>query len=138
MNIRRCSNPLNINGIEEWMTQFFTDPFTNLLDEQTFRVDLFETNENYIIEAELGKTIEKEDIQVCTSIETVKISVQQKRVEHQNKGKQRDEIITRTVILPYKIEDKVIIASFINGILEVKISKLCSETQTRTSIPIEG
>lgn len=138
MNIRRCSNPLNINGIEEWMTQFFTDPFTNLLDEQTFRVDLFETNENYIIEAELGKTIEKEDIQVCTSIETVKISVQQKRVEHQKKGKQSDEIITRTVILPYKIEDKVIIASFINGILEVKISKLCSETQTRTSIPIEG
>jgi HSP20 family molecular chaperone IbpA len=116
---------MNINGIEEWMTQFFTDPFTSLLDEHTFRVDLFETSEEFIIEAELGETKKKEDIQITTCIEKIKISVQS-NVSKQNEDENNNEEISRTITLPYSIEDKEIIATFNHGILEIKIAKNCS------------
>ncbi|MBO1510150.1 Hsp20/alpha crystallin family protein [Metabacillus bambusae] len=137
MNIRKCSNPMNINGIEEWMTQFFTDPFTSLLDEHTFRVDLFETSEDFIIEAELGETKKKEDIQITTCIEKIKISVQS-NVSNENEEEKNNEEIARTITLPYSIEDKEIIAAFNHGILEIKIAKNSSCEQKRNTIQIVG
>lgn len=114
MNIRKCSNPMNIKGIEEWMTQFFVDPFTNLLDEETFRVDLFETSEEFIIEAELGDKLQKECISVTVNKEEITISIL---------ALQPDDHVTRNIILPIIIEDKKMTAKFNNGILEVNISK---------------
>ena len=137
MNIRKCSNPMNINGIEEWMTQFFTDPFTSLLDEHTFRVDLFETSEEFIIEAELGEKKKKEDIQITTCIEKIKISVQS-NVCNQNEEEKNNEEIARTITLPYSIEDKEIFALFSHGILEIKIAKNCNCHQKRKTIQIVG
>jgi HSP20 family molecular chaperone IbpA len=128
---------MNINGIEEWMTQFFTDPFTSLLDEHTFRVDLFETSEEFIIEAELGETKKKEDIQITTCIEKIKISVQS-NVCNQNEEEKNNEEIARTITLPYSIEDKEIFALFSHGILEIKIAKNCNCHQKRTTIQIVG
>lgn len=119
MNIKKCSNPKNISGIEEWMTQFFTDPFTSLLDEQTFRVDLFETNDDYIVEAELNEQIQTEDIKIQVSHEHIIITINTK---NKLKEKESNEII-RKVTLPYSVEQKEIIATFTNGILEIKISK---------------
>ncbi|WP_226665394.1 Hsp20/alpha crystallin family protein [Metabacillus litoralis] len=124
MNIRKCSNPMNINGIEEWMTQFFIDPFTNLLDEHTFRIDLFETSEDFIIEAELGVEIKKDTIAVTVNKEEITISIPAPQ--------QEDDKVTRKIILPITIEDKKIVATFINGILEINISKsLFSEQQNK-------
>lgn len=126
MNIRKCSNPMNIKGIEEWMTQFFVDPFTNLLDEETFRVDLFETSEEFIIEAELGDKIKKENISVTVNKEVITISV----LALQN------DIVTRNIILPIKIEDKKITTIFNNGILEINISKNLTSNHKNKSINI--
>ncbi|MGM0877402.1 MAG: Hsp20/alpha crystallin family protein [Bacillota bacterium] len=137
MNIKKCSNPMNINGIEEWMTQFFTDPFTSLLDEHTFRVDLFETSEDFIIEAELGEMIKKEDIQLSAFIENIKIAVRPDLSGH-NMEEQNNEDITRTIILPYSIEDKEIGATLNHGILEIKISKHNRSNNKSTSILING
>lgn len=137
MNIKKCSNPMNINGIEKWMTQFFTDPFTSLLDEYTFRVDLFETSEDFIIEAELGEMKKKEDVQLTAFMENLKITVHPDLSEH-NKEELNNEEITRIVILPYSIEDKEIVATLNNGILEIKISKYSRSTNKCTSIPING
>ncbi|TXC91783.1 Hsp20/alpha crystallin family protein [Metabacillus litoralis] len=127
MNIRKCSNPMNIKGIEEWMTQFFVDPFTSLLDEETFRVDLFETSEEFIIEAELGDKIKKENISVTVNKEVIKISVL---------ALQQNDIVTRNIILPIKIEDKKITAIFNNGILEINISKNLTSNHKNKSINI--
>jgi HSP20 family molecular chaperone IbpA len=137
MNIKKCSNPMNINGIEKWMTQFFTDPFTSLLDEYTFRVDLFETSEDFIIEAELGEMKKKEDVQLTAFMENLKITVHPDLSEH-NKEEQNKEEITRIVILPYSIEDKEIVATLNIGILEIKISKYSRSTTKCSSIPING
>ena len=127
MNIRKCSNPMNIKGIEEWMTQFFVDPFTNLLDEETFRVDLFETSEAFIIEAELGDQIKKENISVTVNKEVITISVL---------ALQQNDIVTRNIILPIKIEDKKITAIFNNGILVINISKNLTSNHKNKSINI--
>ncbi|MBM7603106.1 HSP20 family molecular chaperone IbpA [Metabacillus crassostreae] len=127
MNIRKCSNPMNIKGIEEWMTQFFVDPFTNLLDEETFRVDLFETSEEFIIEAELGDKIKKENISVTVNKEVITISIL---------ALQQNDEVTRNIILPINIEDKKITAIFNNGILETNISKNLTSNHKNKAITI--
>ncbi len=120
MNEKKKANPMNINGIEEWMTQFFIDPFTSLLDETTFRIDLFETNDEYIIEAELGENIVKEDIHIEVKREKLIISIignrKNTQVEDENK-------CSRSITLPFSIDNKKVVANLLNGILEVKITK---------------
>ncbi|KKI91901.1 hypothetical protein WQ54_12280 [Bacillus sp. SA1-12] len=134
MNIRKCSNPMNINGIEEWMTQFFIDPFTSLLDEHTFRVDLFETNEEFIIEAEIGEK-QKEDISITAEKEIITITVRSESDPNQNE--QTSEDLTRNITFPIMIEEKDIHAIFNNGILEIKIAKNTDCIEKRTNIAIE-
>ncbi|WP_175639006.1 Hsp20/alpha crystallin family protein [Metabacillus schmidteae] len=129
MSKKKCSNPMDIKGIEEWMTQFFTDPFTSLLDEQTFRLDLFETGEEFIVEAELGEEIEKEMINIVVKQDCLHITVLET-----NHGKHERK---RKVVLPFPIEKKKIAASFTNGILEIKISKISPSTQTSSKIIIQ-
>ena len=121
---------MDINGIEEWMTQFFTDPFTSLLDEQTFRLDLFETGDEFIVEAELGEAISKEMIALDVRKDHLHISILD--------SKQKEQERKRTVILPFPIEKKKISATFINGILEIKISKSIPSHQSSPHIIIQG
>ncbi|MCM3161396.1 Hsp20/alpha crystallin family protein [Metabacillus litoralis] len=134
MNIRKCSNPMNIKGIEEWMTQFFTDPFTSLLDEHTFRVDLFETSDQFIIEGEIGENIKKENINIHVSQEqiTIKVIKENKAENHETNE------VTRKVVLPYRIEKKQITATFTNGVLEIKISKTSDSESSSSCINIIG
>ncbi len=122
MNRKKCSKPMDINGIEEWMTQFFTDPFTSLLDEQTFRLDLFETGEDFIVEAELGERVLVEEIKLEVQRDHLCISVY-------NRSKD-DEIINRNIMFPFSIDKKKINATYSNGILEVKISKTIPSNQS--------
>lgn len=128
MNKKKCSNPLDINGIEEWMTQFFTDPFTSLLDEQTFRLDLFETGEDFIVEAELGEEIAKEMIRLDVKKDCLHISVLEANLDEDKQERRR------SVVLPFPIENKNITATFTNGILEIKISKTTPSNQTSPRI----
>ncbi|MGN7942713.1 Hsp20 family protein [Virgibacillus sp. 6R] len=119
MNEKKKANPMNINGIEEWMTQFFIDPFTTLLDETTFRVDLFETNDEYIIEAEIGDNIVKEDIHIEVKREKLIISI----IANKNTQIEDENKCSRSITLPFSIENKKVVANLLNGILEVKITK---------------
>ena len=41
------------NEFDQWLQILLADPFVDYLDETMFRVDVFETEEDYIIEAEL-------------------------------------------------------------------------------------
>ncbi len=121
---------MDIHGIEEWMSQFFTDPFTSLLDEQTFRLDLFETGEEFIVEAELGEAISTEMVNLTVNREHLYITVlDDNQGEHERK---------RTVVLPFSIERKKITASLTNGILEIKISKSTPSSQSSPFIIING
>ncbi|MBU7592311.1 Hsp20/alpha crystallin family protein [Metabacillus halosaccharovorans] len=130
MNKKKCSNPMDIQGIEEWMSQFFTDPFTSLLDEQTFRLDLFETGEEFIVEAELGETISTDEINITVNKEQLYISILD--------GNQVERERRRTVVLPFSIEKKKITACYTNGILEIKISKSTPSHLSSRHITING
>jgi spore coat protein M len=136
MNMKKCSNPMNIDGIEEWMTQFFTDPFTTLLDEHTFRVDLFETSEEFIIEAELGEKTKKDNIKIAAYKEKIKISLCPNI--NQNNDENSTDVISRTIKFPYKVEEKVINATFSNGILEIKIGKHGQSSNKNSTISINS
>ncbi len=48
---RKEDKPLNLDEIEKWLENFFLDPLTSYLDETTFRIDLYETADDYIVEA---------------------------------------------------------------------------------------
>jgi len=114
MGKKKQSCPSELNGIEEWMNQFFQDPFTGFLDEYTFRVDLFETSCEYIIEAQLEK-VNKNQIELKINKDCLFITIYPSKKEQEKKE--------RSVFLPFHLEDKVIQTSYEKGILEVIILK---------------
>lgn len=113
MGKKKQSLPCDIKGIEEWMNQFFQDPFTSFLDDYTFRVDLFETSCEYIIEAQINH-VEADEISVEINNDNLSITI------HSIKEEKPKE---RSVVLPFPLEDKRIDAIYQNGILEIKIAK---------------
>lgn len=114
MGKKKKSCPSDLKGIEEWMNQFFQDPFTGFLDEYTFRVDLFETSCEYIIEAQLEDVSPKQiDLEIKKDCMFITILPSEKDQEKKE----------RSVFLPFQLEDKIIHTSYVNGILEVSIKK---------------
>lgn len=117
MDKKENSKPMHIEGLEDWMEQFFDDPFTSCLDEYQFRVDLFETQKEYIIEAELcGFHAEQVSI-------TVNGNVIQIQVIDYNQPPINQTVLERMVTLPFSLETKKITARFQNNILEIFIKK---------------
>jgi HSP20 family protein len=101
---------LEVDGVENWMTQFVIDPF---FDGNTdgIRMDLFETESSYIIEAVvLGYC--KEDMKIEVAKDGIHIRVNKK-------GKKTSRFVT----LPLSLCKKRINASFENNILEITIQK---------------
>ncbi|WP_010282206.1 Hsp20/alpha crystallin family protein [Bacillus timonensis] len=115
MNNFDDSNPLSLNGLEEWMRQFLEDPY--LLDDYQFRIDLFETQNEYIIEAELFG-YQPEQIQLNVKNDTFHIKLT-------NCEEPPDETVLteRVVTLPFELEKRKIEALFRNEILEIYIKK---------------
>jgi HSP20 family protein len=101
---------LEIDGVEDWMTQFVIDPFFDG-NADGIRMDLFETESSYIIEAVvLGYC--KEDMK----IEVAKDGI---HILFNKNGKKANRFVT----LPYALCKKRINASFENNILEIIIQK---------------
>ncbi|WP_243291823.1 Hsp20/alpha crystallin family protein [Bacillus sp. FJAT-47783] len=126
MGKKKQSLPCEIKGIEEWMNQFFQDPFTSFLDDYTFRVDLFETSCEYIVEAHL-EDVKREDIMIEINKDRIIIA-------HSNDEQNRKE---RSVVLPFILEDKWIDATYVSPVLEIKIKKEGTMNRTVNTIPIQ-
>jgi HSP20 family protein len=101
---------LEIDGVEDWMTQFVIDPFLDG-NNDGLRMDLFETESSYIIEA-IVTNFEKEDI----SIKVVKDGLRLKL-------KKDKKVITRFISLPFSLCKRRIQASVNNEVLEIVIQK---------------
>lgn len=126
--------PADLNGIDDWMEQFFYDPFTSFLDQYTFRVDLFETGEYFIIEAELNN-VKLENIKIEINKDMLKIT---KMIKQSADKDIEIEEMNRTVTLPFSIEEKEVDAYYINGLLEIKIAKEKTCKKVCKSIPIQS
>lgn len=129
MNKFDNSNPLSLNGLEDWMRQFLDDPY--LLDDYQFRIDLFETQNEYIIEAELFG-YQPEQIQLNVKNDTFHIKLTDCEIPP------NDKILTeRIVTLPFELEKKIIEALFRNEILEIYIKKNGKRKKKKSKINIK-
>lgn len=97
--------------IEKWLETYFLDPLTSYLDQHTFRIDIYETEEDYILEALLSEfTISS----ITVFLNGCQISIS---VDHEGKN------TSRSVVFPNKVTGQSVSATFSNGILEVFIPK---------------
>lgn len=106
--------PLDPNIMDRWLETFFLDPLTSYLDETTFRIDLYETAEEFIVEALLLE-YNKNEVSVFLIEDKILIKV--------NPHHQRNEHKNRMIPFPFPIVHHRVTASFESGILEVFISK---------------
>ena len=99
--------------MEKWLTKLFLDPLTEQLDETTFHIDIFETYEDYIIEALLNN-YRRQDISVYLDDKRVAICA----AAMETAAKKR-----RVIEFPFPVTKRKVSAYFKNGILEIYISK---------------
>lgn len=116
----------SLDEMEKWLEYFFRDPFTAYLDQTQFRIDIFDTESHFILEALLPAS-SASDIKVTIEQSSVKIFGQTKA------GKER----SRTVELPFIVVKKDVTAFFKDAILEIYISKQKLGSGLNRDIPIK-
>lgn len=119
-------------NLQNWLNtfdDFFKDPFSTLLPSNSFRVDLYETNTAFIVEAELPG-VTKEQIKVEPLGDGVRISIESDSYSEERDEKQkyyRQEraysSTSRVIKLPYHFSMENIKGKYENGILEITIPK---------------
>ncbi len=105
--------------LRQWLELLCNDPYASILDETIFHVDVLETAEDYIIEAELSHC-QKENIVVLCENHSLTIQIQKNGVTEKQ----------RNILLPFSLLDKNISAHFSPPILEVRISKVALQNHS--------
>jgi spore coat protein M/HSP20 family protein len=102
--------------VEKWLENYFLDPLTSYYDETQFPIDLYETEMEWIIEANLSD-FEASEIKVY--IEGNKLIIT--AMEYPPSVRKQKRI--RSINFPFQVINQAVYANFTNGILEVFISK---------------
>ncbi|ETI70270.1 Hsp20/alpha crystallin family protein [Neobacillus vireti] len=102
--------------IEKWLENYFLDPLTSYYDQTQFQIDVYETDKEWIVEAILNE-FEASEIRVYIEEEKLFISAAKYPPSPDNQKR------VRSIEFPFKINQQEISASFLNGILEIFISK---------------
>lgn len=100
----------DLECIDKWLETLFLDPLTSFLDETAFRLDLFESANQFIIEVDIPEHTSK--MTVCIKENTIMISVI-------CEGKLR----IRQVDWPFDVRENVVGANVSDQILEISIDK---------------
>ncbi|MFC4323166.1 Hsp20/alpha crystallin family protein [Litchfieldia salsa] len=124
------SKQYHLDRFDKWMQQFLDDSFRSFLDKEHFQIDLFETSEEFIIEADLP-LIKKEQITIHFSDDILIIEVKPSTTNLPN------HILLREITLPFLIEKKLVRAFYKNNILEVFIKKEGESTNPNNIISID-
>jgi spore coat protein M/HSP20 family protein len=116
MKSKKNIQPIDFDLVEKWLENYCLDPLTTQDDLTQFRIDLYETDKEWIVEALLNeynsseiKVFIEDHKLVITAVKSSTPSSQQKRV--------------RTIAFPFEVINQKVSAHYINGILEVHISK---------------
>ena len=102
--------------VEKWLENYFLDPLTAYYDQTQFQIDLFETDQEWIVEAILSD-FEASDIRVY--IEEKKLTISAAKHPPYTTHNKR----SRSIDFPFYIKQQDISAAFTNGRLEIFISK---------------
>ena len=101
--------------VEKWLENYFLDPLTSYYDQTQFQIDLFETDQEWIVEAILSD-FKASDLQVYIEEKKLTISAT-------NPSPLPNHKRSRSIEFPFYINEQEISAAFTNGILEIFISK---------------
>ncbi|CAG9606426.1 Hsp20/alpha crystallin family protein [Pseudoneobacillus rhizosphaerae] len=124
MNSKKNEKPFQTDLWEKWLESYFLDPFTSILDQTQFRVELYDSETEVIIEAMLPQHLSSQ-IDVNLDVSSVVIKV--------NSSKNPKE---RILSFPFHINSQKVEATFSNEILEIVISKIHQVKQINRNIPL--
>nr|WP_237728922.1 outer spore coat protein CotM [Bacillus halotolerans] len=110
----------DFDGMEEWLQQFFEDPFAWY--DETLPIDLYETSQQYIIEADLS------------SIKPTQITITLSGCEFILTVKSSGQTLEKQMMLPFYLNDKSIETECENQILTVAVNK---ETNDGSSFSLQ-
>ncbi|MCC8351841.1 MULTISPECIES: outer spore coat protein CotM [Bacillus] len=110
----------DFDGMEEWLRQFFEDPFAWY--DETLPIDLYETSQQYIIEADLS------------SIQPTQITITLSGCEFILTVKSSEQTLEKQMMLPFYLNDKSIETECENQILTVAVNK---ETNDGSSFSLQ-
>lgn len=105
--------------MDEWLKNYFLDPLTSYFDHSQFRIDMYETERDWIVEAILSE-YDSSEITVYIHENSLTISA----LRHLSPTQQKK---VRTIDFPFQINNKKALALFSGGILEILISKTETE-----------
>jgi len=116
MKSKKNLQPIDFDLVEKWLENYCLDPLTSHDDLTQFRIDLYETDQEWIVEALLTeynsseiKVFIEDNKLVITAVKSSTPSNELKKV--------------RTIQFPFQVIYQKVKAQYINGILEVLISK---------------
>jgi HSP20 family molecular chaperone IbpA len=125
MNSKKNEKPFHTDLWEKWLESFFLDPFTSILDQTQFRVELYDSDTEVIIEATLPQHLSSQiDVYLDVSNVVIKVNSLSKHTKE------------RTISFPFTINSQKVEATFSNEILEIVISKIHQVNQMNRNIPL--
>lgn len=111
--------------MDEWLKNHFLDPLTSVLDETEFRIDVYETEKEFIVEALLANCHDNSiHLSVTKNLLTIKAIMQDSNLL---KEKQR------LIEFPVSIDQNPVYAVCTNEILEIFIQKEKQQDKKLTS-----
>ena len=123
---------------DDWVKKFFLNPETSILDHQLFTIDIYESNDEYMVEAIL-ENYEAKDIKIVLRDNEISILVDKPHKPFQ-KLFHKDKAVTppaqRKISFPFSICSRRITAEFTQPLLVIRIHKY-SPGRAKDDIQIE-
>lgn len=116
MKSKKNIPPIDFDLVERWLENYCLDPLTTQDDLTQFRIDLYETDQEWIVEALLN---EYNSSEIKVYIEESKLIITADKPSTPFNQHNR----VRTIQFPFQVINQKVTAHYINGILEVLISK---------------
>jgi HSP20 family molecular chaperone IbpA len=125
VNSKKNEKPFQTDLWEKWLESFFLDPFTSILDQTQFRVELYDSDTEVIIEAMFPQHFSSQiDVYLDDS------SIVIKAISSTNCTKER------IINFPFQINSQKVEATLSNEILEIVISKIHEVKPMKGKIPL--
>ena len=127
-----------VKVFDEWVKKFFLNPETSNLDHQLFTIDIYESDDEYMVEAIL-ENHEAKDINVRLKDNEILIIVEKPHKPFQklfHKGKAMAPPTQRKISFPFSICSRRVTAEFNHPSLVIRIHKY-SPGKDQDSIKIE-
>lgn len=109
---------VDLEKMEQWLKDYFLDPLTSHYDHSQFRIDIYETDENWIVEGSLDEYAGSE---ITVKMEKSQLIISARKHDYSSPSPFPKKV--RAINFPFPIINHCVSASFQHGVLEIFISK---------------